>query len=133
MLGRYSAGAPARAAIAGLLIASGACARADSHGAVAGITAPSAAAPELSGHTLVIRVYARGSTSPIGGALVEHELDDHYTNLSGEAQLTVAAGEETTIAVSAPDFHTMQASGTLNGDEQWTFYLEAETNHEEES
>jgi hypothetical protein len=127
MLGRHSAGVPALAAIAGLLLATAACARTDARRDVPSMTAPSAVVPQPSGHTLVIRVYTRSSQSPIGGALVEHELDDHYTNPSGEARLTVAAGEETTIAVSAPEFHTMQASGTLNSDEQWTFYLEADT------
>jgi hypothetical protein len=131
MMRRYSAAAQARAAIAGLLLVTAACTRMDARRSVPSITAPSAAVPESSGHTLVIRVYSRGSQSPIAGALVEHELDDHYTNPSGEARLMVAAGEETTIAVSAPEFHMMQASGTLNSNEQWTFYLEADTNEEE--
>jgi hypothetical protein len=117
--------------IAGLLLVTAACAERDSRRSVSNITAPSAVVPASSGHTLVIRVYMRSSQTPISGALVEHELDDHYTNPSGEARLTVAAGEETTIAVSAPRFHAMQASGTLNSDEQWTFYLEADRNEEE--
>src|SRR5262245_34541839 len=127
MSGRHSAGRLTQAAIAGLLILAAACARTDSNRSVPGITAPSAAVPEPSGHTLVVRVHARGSEAPIVGALVQHNLDDHYTNAAGEARLTVPGDEETTIVVSAPDFHTMQASGMLHGDERWTFYLEADS------
>jgi hypothetical protein len=129
----YSAGALRRAAIIGLLILSASCARTDSHRSAASITAPSAAVPESSLHTLVVHVHARGSTAPIADAQVQHEREYYYTDVAGVARLTVASGEETTIAVSAADFHTMQASGTLNGDEQWTFYLEADTQGQAES
>jgi len=106
-----------------LLISSSACAQVDSR-SVSAITAPSAAP----GHTLVVRVHERGSEAPLAGALVRHNTDGHYTDASGEAHLVVTLGEETTIDVSAPEYHSMQATGTLNGDERWTFYLEPSTN-----
>lgn len=115
--------------LAGLLMLStAACAQVESSPSFSTIAAPSAAVPQPADHTLLVRVHARGSETPIGGALVRHKLDGYYTSPSGEARVTVASGEETTISVSAPDFHSMEASGTLNCDEQWTFYLEAEPN-----
>jgi len=77
--------------------------------------------------TLTVRVQARGSESPIAGALVRHEAGRYYTDNSGESLLSVHAGTETAINVSADGYHAMGAAGTLLTDERWTFYLEPQS------
>jgi hypothetical protein len=88
------------------------------------LTAPTPVATATSSITLTIRVQARGTEAPIGGALVSHESTPYFTDPSGESRITVEQGEETTIVVSASGYHQMEASGVLNSDERWTFYLE---------
>jgi hypothetical protein len=88
------------------------------------LTAPTPVATATTSISLTIRVHARGTQAPIGGALVSHESAGYVTDASGESRITVAPGEETTIVVSASGYHPMEASGVLNSDERWTFYLE---------
>jgi hypothetical protein len=74
--------------------------------------------------TLTISVQARRSEAPIEGALVRHHASGSYTNASGLSAISVTAGSETTIEVSAAGYRPMTASAVLNSDERWTFFLE---------
>jgi hypothetical protein len=120
-LAPFSAVALGRAACLGALVLVAACTKMESPGS---LTAPSPIAIETTAITLTIRVHARGTHAPISGALVSHEAAGYYTDLSGESHIVIVYGEETTIVVSASGYHPMEASGVLNSDERWTFYLE---------
>lgn len=122
MAARFTVVAAAPAIWLGLLLSSAACVQQDS--SLTGLTSPSPTASSSGALTLTVRVHVRGSESPISGALVRHEAAGYYTNASGESLISVGSGSETTIDVSASGYHAMQASGVLNGDERWTFYLE---------
>jgi hypothetical protein len=96
------------------------CARS---GAASTLIAPSSS-PAAGALTLTISVHARKSETPIEGALVRYLATGSYTDASGLSSVSVSAGRETTIDVSAAGFGTMTASAVLNSDERWTFFLE---------
>jgi hypothetical protein len=72
---------------------------------------------------LTVRVQARNTALPIARAQVLHDGISFYADTTGEATLTVPAGQETTIDVHADGYEPMTASAVLSNDERWTFYL----------
>ena len=72
---------------------------------------------------LTVRVQARTTALPIARAQVLHDGISFYADTTGEATLTVPAGQETTIDVHADGYEPMTASAVLSNDERWTFYL----------
>ena len=75
---------------------------------------------------LTVRVQARNTALPIARALVLHDGISFYADTTGEATLSVPAGQETTIDVHADGYEPMTASAVLSNDERWTFYLAPE-------
>jgi hypothetical protein len=72
---------------------------------------------------LTVRVQARNTALPIARAQVLHDGISFYADTTGEATLSVPAGQETTIDVHADGYEPMTASAVLSNDERWTFYL----------
>jgi hypothetical protein len=72
---------------------------------------------------LTVRVQARNTELPIAHAEVLHDGIAFYANTTGEATISVPAGQETTINVHADGYEPMTASAVLSNDERWTFYL----------
>jgi hypothetical protein len=75
---------------------------------------------------LTVRVQARTTALPIARAQVLHDGISFYADTTGEATLSVPAGQETTIDVHADGYDPMTASAVLSNDERWTFYLAPE-------
>jgi hypothetical protein len=75
---------------------------------------------------LTVRVQARNTELPIARAQVLHDGLSFYADTTGEATLSVPAGQETTIDVHADGYQPMTASAVLSNDERWTFYLAPE-------
>jgi hypothetical protein len=87
-------------------------------------TAPSSAIPAAaSSVALTVRVQARTTEQPIPEARVRYGGVYYYADASGQATVSVVAGQETTIDVSADGYEPMGASAILESDERWTFYL----------
>jgi hypothetical protein len=87
-------------------------------------TAPSSAIPAAaSSVALTVRVQARTTELPIPEARVRYGGVYYYADASGQATVSVIAGEETTIEVSADGYEPMGASAILESNERWTFYL----------
>lgn len=85
--------------------------------------APTPAAVETPAGTLVIRVLARNSEQPIPGAHISTPTAKRSTDASGVCTLTVVAGQELDVDVSAPGYEPMGASAVVGANERWTFYL----------
>jgi hypothetical protein len=89
-------------------------------------TAPSSATAipaAASSVALTVRVQARTTELPIPEARVRYGGVYYYADASGQATVSVVAGQETTIDVSADGYEPMGASAILERDERWTFYL----------
>src|SRR5262245_37769416 len=70
---------------------------------------------------LTVRVQARNTALPIARAQVLHDGVSFYADTTGEATLSVRAGQETTIDVHADGYEPMTASAIVSNDERWTF------------
>jgi hypothetical protein len=88
-------------------------------------TSPPAVSP-ASSVGLTVRVLTRATESPIAGANV-FATDGMVgvTDATGELRTNVPLGVEFHIRVAAQGFVGLGAYGTVNGEERWTFYLEA--------
>lgn len=86
---------------------------------------PFPSAVDSSDATIVVIVRSRDDHRPIHGALVRYRSSGWYTDESGQSTVPVVAGEDAAIAVSAPGYGEMSASGVVSDGERWTFYLEA--------
>jgi hypothetical protein len=87
-------------------------------------TTPSSAIPAAAPSVaLTVRVQARTTELPIPEARVRYGGVYYYADASGQATVSVVAGQETTIDVSADGYEPMGASAILESDERWTFYL----------
>ena len=75
---------------------------------------------------LTVRVQARNTDLPIAHAEVLHDGIAFYADTTGQATISVPAGQETTIDVHADGYQPMTASAVLANDERWTFYLAPE-------
>jgi hypothetical protein len=123
-MGKPSSTVERRATFAALCI-TGMLMAACTGGGVATTVAPTPLTPAPSSSlTLTVHVHARTSESPIAGALVRHDASRFYTDASGELTITIDAGKETTVEVSAAGYHPMTATAVVNSAESWTFYLQ---------
>jgi hypothetical protein len=87
-------------------------------------TTPVAITPSASVN-LTVRVLTRGTEVPITGARVfQNSAAVGTTNAGGELRTNVPVDVEFQIDVTAPGYVGFGVTGTVRGEERWTFYLE---------
>jgi|SRR6516165_1896008 len=74
---------------------------------------------------LTVQVLTRSDEQPIAGAAVwENAATVGETDANGISRVTVARGADLHISVTANGYVGFGASGTVNSEETWWFYLE---------
>jgi hypothetical protein len=109
------------ASLAFVAAASAACATQSPVAPTADTSAPAQSIPTTG--ILTVRVLARTSEQPIAGASVLTPTGRATTDAAGVCTLSVSTGETVDVSVSADGYQPMGASGVLNANERWTFYL----------
>lgn len=90
-------------------------------------TIPSAPAPPQNAPlpvVLTVRVLQRTVATPLPGATVVLGIRTAQSNADGVCTFSLTAGNMADVEVSAPGYQPLSASGVLNSDQRWTFYLE---------
>lgn len=102
----------------------GACASPASPTAPAAALGPGAGDVPSSSVRLTVRVLTRTQEAPLPGAVVTVDGTTSKVDAAGTCEFNVRPGAMANVDVSAVGFAPLGASGILQNDERWTFYLE---------
>jgi hypothetical protein len=117
------------ASVALLVVLSACVSRGSSPIAPSTPAATPAPSPAVTSTALSVRVLTRASDAPIEGASVLQNANlVGKTNRDGMAQLQVPVGVEFQISVTAAGYVGFGDTGSVQGSEVWTFYLERTPN-----
>ncbi len=91
------------------------------------VTVPESA-PSADTVTLTVRVFQRGTQTPVAGATVHLDQRTAQADAYGTCEFTMNSGGLANVEVSASGFSPLTVSGILRSNERWTFYLEQQGN-----